>query len=199
MGAGTGFGTSLSTQSTSGMGFNMLGSSGVSTAVKGAASVYGMLASAEEFARQIGAHQMLMQNTAEMVIVQRDQQLFDLRKRIDIISGSAVARAGRAGVTISGSVVNQVADIATNSAIEKMRINLNAANTIKVLKIQQDELNRQKKKRKFSAALGSVLTVAGAVVGGVFGGPGGAMLGASLGSMAGGAVSGGGGGGIGAF
>jgi hypothetical protein len=92
-----------------------------------------------------------------------------------------------------------VADIATNSAIEKMRINLNAANTIKVLKIQQDELNRQKKKRKFSAALGSVLTVAGAVVGGVFGGPGGAMLGASLGSMAGGAVSGGGGGGIGAF
>lgn len=148
-------------------GFSMAAGGGPSAGavLQGSGNAIGMLAAANEFDKQIRAQNALLQNTADMVLVQRDALLFDLQKRTAIVAGSVLARAGKSGVTISGSVINAIADVEAMAAVDRLRINVNAQNAVNVIEYQKQELTRQARQKTKNAILGSILSVAGGAIG----------------------------------
>lgn len=116
---------------------------------------YGLLADAGEFRNQVNAQRQLLDNTADMVANKRDSDLFDLRKREGIIAGSVIARAGKGGVRVEGSVINAAADVAGAAALDRLRITVNAQNQINVLRFQSTELNRQANAKQTNAFIGA--------------------------------------------
>lgn len=135
--------------------------------VDGIGKIYGTFAELQEFTAQVGFQQKLLTNTAEMVIAQRDTLIFDNMLRQRIISGSVVARSGNAGVAAdSGSVINAVADVAAMSALERLRVDVNASNQVNVLNAQKEELGRQINAKRRNAFISAGFQIASMGAGG---------------------------------
>lgn len=151
----------------SGSGSGLGGMSGSGGLVSGIGKIYSTFADLQEFTAQVGFQQKLLTNTAEMVIAQRDTLIFDTNLRQRIVSGSIVARSGKAGVAVdSGSVINAMADVAGMAEVERLRINVNAENQVNVLNAQKDELGRQIKAKRKNAFISAGFQVASMATGG---------------------------------
>ncbi len=124
---------------------------------------FGLIADAVEFGNQVSAQRQLLDNTADMVAVKRDSDLFDLKKRESIIAGSVIARSGKAGVRVEGSVIAAAADVAASAAVDRLRIQVNASNQLNVLRFQRQELTRQVGVKRTTAFIGSSLEVASSI------------------------------------
>lgn len=138
------FGASPAAASGGGGGFDPVGS-----ALSGGGAIASLLTAGmkmDNFKKHIRAQQQDIQMNSQAVIAQRDQQRYDITRRASFIEGSIVAGAGGAGVTTdSGSITNDLADLAGQTAINKFRIDLNANIQLAQNNLKTKELSRQSK------------------------------------------------------